>query len=185
MSTEAVDAVPDFRLGRALRARLTKRLAIGLGAALLVAAAITAGHHWWVGGSLSGRHGRCLRRRRRHRHRTQGAGLHRHHPRAGQPSRACGRCTRDAGRSRLRRGPRARHSGCARPAGTDREPRRHAPPATRVDRPGAGGDRGRGCRMGSRAPGPAALRQSGHQRRRVEAGLRTRRCHVEAGRRRT
>ena len=47
MSTEALDTVPDIHLGGALRARLTRRIGIGLGAALLAGAAVAATSHWY------------------------------------------------------------------------------------------------------------------------------------------
>ncbi|HXC60759.1 MAG TPA: HlyD family secretion protein [Steroidobacteraceae bacterium] len=50
MSTEALDTVPDVHLGTALRHRLTKRLALGLGAALIAGAAIAAASHWYAVG---------------------------------------------------------------------------------------------------------------------------------------
>ncbi|MEJ0100232.1 MAG: HlyD family secretion protein [Pseudomonadota bacterium] len=50
MSTEAIDVVADLQPARALRTRMTKRLASGVAAAMVLAAAITLFHHWWAVG---------------------------------------------------------------------------------------------------------------------------------------
>jgi multidrug resistance efflux pump len=47
MNTQAVDVVPDFQLGRAIRARLTRRMLLGLGALLVAGAVLAATLHWW------------------------------------------------------------------------------------------------------------------------------------------
>ncbi len=47
MSTQAAAAVPDFHLGRAIRARLTKRALLVLGALFAASAALAATTHWW------------------------------------------------------------------------------------------------------------------------------------------
>lgn len=50
MSTEALDTVPDLQLGSAIRRRFTKRLAVGVAAALVVGVAIAAMSHWYTVG---------------------------------------------------------------------------------------------------------------------------------------